>query len=183
MRFGLREIIFVFVIMAMPVAAYLMVFQPRNAQIREATTEIATKREKLRELEKAASPFVDLEKQIETLARTIDDFERRLPSNPREFSVVGDVTDIARKHQLDVQLVRPDKLVKAARYLEKPIHMKIVGDFDDFYGFLLDVNQMPRITQLPQMRLRRLGREGDGMLEAELTLSIFFDGPTATATP
>ena len=181
MRFGLRELIFVLVILAMPVAAYFLWFQRRNADIEAMNADIMSKREKLRELDQAASPYVDLEEQISSLAKTIDDFEQRLPSDPREFSVVGDVTDIARKHQLDVRLVKPDKLVKAARYLEKPIRMEIVGDFDDFYSFLLDVNQMPRITQLPQMRLRRLDNEGDGTLEATLTLSIFFDGPTETA--
>ena len=33
MRFGIRELIFVLVLLAMPVAAYFFVFEPRNVQI------------------------------------------------------------------------------------------------------------------------------------------------------
>lgn len=182
MRFGPREALFILVLLAMPVAAYFLVFQPRNAQIDQARGEIRDKQQKLLELDAATNAYMDLDAEIKRLAAAIDDFEQKLPSDHREASVVGDVTDIARRHRLDVRLVKPDKLVKAARYAEKPIRMNIVGDFDRFYAFLLELDKMPRITQLPQMELRRLSGEEDGMMEADFTLSIFFEGEAAQAT-
>ena len=60
MRFGFRELVFILLLLAMPVASFFFVFKPRNEQIREARTEIRDKQEKLRQLT-AATLSLELE--------------------------------------------------------------------------------------------------------------------------
>ena len=55
MRIGFRELLFVLLLVAMPVASYLLVFQPRSAQINLLREEITKKRTKLEELEAVLS--------------------------------------------------------------------------------------------------------------------------------
>ena len=51
--------------------------------------------------------------------------------------------------------------------------MTIAGDFDDFYKFLLSVENLDRITRLPEMEMEKADKQ-DGAMEATFTLSIYF---------
>ena len=71
--------------------------------------------------------------------------------------------------------MRTDKPVTNARYTELPLKMVIVGDFDGYYSFLLDMERLSRITRIPEMKLEKLRKGEDGQMEAAFTLSIFFE--------
>ena len=43
MKFGVRELLFLFVLLAMPIASFVYVFKPRNDDIRQAKHEIEVK--------------------------------------------------------------------------------------------------------------------------------------------
>ncbi len=45
MRFGFREMIFFVVLLAVPVASYVLVFKPRNEEIRQAQDEVRDKQQ------------------------------------------------------------------------------------------------------------------------------------------
>ena len=57
--------------------------------------------------------------------------------------------------------------------MEQPIRVELPGDFDGFYSFLLHLEQMPRITRIPDMELSR-SRDNDGEMMAKFTLSIYY---------
>jgi Tfp pilus assembly protein PilO len=57
---------------------------------------------------------------------------------------------------------------------EQPIQMTLTGDFNGFYSFLLQLEKMPRITRINQMKLDRSGDQ-EGQIQAQMTLSIFFE--------
>jgi hypothetical protein len=52
--------------------------------------------------------------------------------------------------------------------------MNISGDFNGFYSFLLQLEKLARITRVTQMNLQKID-EHDGQMQAQLTLSIFFE--------
>ena len=175
MRFGVREFIFMLLLLAMPVAAYFFVFEPRNTQIAEARNEIALKQAKLAQLEEKTKSMVDLGKEIEKLSKAIQAFEQKLPAQREVEVILKEVWELAAAHNLTPKSVRTDKILKAAHYAELPIKMVIVGDFDGFYEFLLSLENLPRITRLPLMKLKKKG-ENEGYMHADLVLSIFFEG-------
>ncbi len=176
MRFGIRELAFVVVLLAMPVAAYLFVFQPRNLQIAEAKAEVQQKQQKLAQLEQATQNMEDLGAEIEKLSEAIDLFERKLPEKQEVEGILQDVWNLASEHQLTPKSIRTEKEQGTAQYTELPIKMVIVGDFDGFYEFLLDLEKLPRITRTPTMQLKKLHRDEEGVMQADLVLSIFFEG-------
>ncbi len=181
MRFGLREALFVLLLLGMPAAAYFFVFQPRNEQIAEARKEVAQKQAKLTELEKATKSIDDLGAEIDELKEAISFVEQQLPAQREVDVILREVWELAAKHKLRPESVRPDKIVPQSHYTELPIKLVIVGDFDGFYEFLLALEDLPRITRLPQMKLQKLqGKDvDDGAMKADLVLSIFFEGRAA----
>ncbi|GAB4194717.1 MAG: hypothetical protein Kow00105_08970 [Phycisphaeraceae bacterium] len=181
MRFGPREAVFILLLLAMPVAAYFFVFQPRAAQIAEAREEIAAKQAKLRELEAATKSIDDLGAEIDRLRKAIDLVEQKLPAQRDVEIVLRDVWRLAAENKLTPKSVRTDKIVKNAQYAELPIKMTIIGDFSGFYTFLQELEKLPRITRTPIMKLKKLDK-GEGTMQADMVLSIFFEGDRRQAS-
>jgi type IV pilus assembly protein PilO len=71
--------------------------------------------------------------------------------------------------------------VPAALYLELPLKIIMEGEFDGYYQFLLELENLPRITRVHQLKLEREtvgpGAEAlpPGSMKAEFTLSIYFE--------
>ena len=175
MHLGLREMIFFALLLAFPLGAYFSVFRPHNERIAEARQEIQYKQARLSDLEAATENITSLGEEIDRLAEAIDLFEQRLPAQREVEVILRQVWELASQHGLTPESVRTDRIVPAAEHAELPIRMVIVGDFDGFYSFLLDVEKLPRITRLPKMELRSETNKGDGAMRADIILSIFFD--------
>ena len=182
MHFGIRQMIFFVLLLGMPVAAYFSVFKPRNAQIDEARQEIQRKQAKLAQLEAATRKIDDLGQEIDKLAESITIFEQKLPAQQEVEVMLQEVWKLAVRHSLTPKSVRTDKTIISAQYAELPIKMEIVGNFDGFYGFLLDLEQLRRITRMPQMTLTKM-KSLEGQMSARVLLSIFYEVGGAGSGP
>ncbi len=184
MRFGFREAMFVLLLLGMPAAAYFFVFEPRNEQIAEARDEVRQKQAKLQKLERTTKSIDDLGNEIDELKQAISFVEQQLPAQREVDVILREVWELADKHKLRPESVRPDKVIPQTHYTELPIKLVIVGDFDGFYEFLLAVEALPRITRMPVVKLKKLqGADvADGQMRADIVLSIFFEGASATRT-
>lgn len=172
MRFGLREFLFMMVLLAVPVAAFWFVFKPRNADIEQARQEIAAKQVILDKLKEASTRIRDLGQAIEEGREAINIIEAKLPAEQSVDEVLLQASNIAREHRLHIKSVTPDKKVPASQYMELPIKWELSGNFDGFYEFLLDLEQMPRLTQIRDLKITR--SDGDGSMAATFTLSVYF---------
>ena len=176
MRFGIRELIFVLILLAIPAAWFMTVAKPREAQKAERATEIASRVEQIRQVSKATEEVEDVQAEIQKLQNAIAHFQNMLPSNREIETLLREVWDLAAEHQLNARSVRPDQIVPAAQYAELPIRMEIVGDFDGFYNFIRDIEKLPRITRMPRIKVQRETNDQAGVVKASMTLSIFFEG-------
>lgn len=181
MQFGPREAAFILLLLAMPVAAYFFVFQPRAEQIAEARAEIASKQAKLKELEAETKSIDDLGKEIDRLRDAIDLVEQKLPPQREVETVLRDVSRLVSENKLTTKSFRTDKAVKSAQYVEQPIKMTIIGDFSGFYTFLQELEKLPRITRTPNMILKKVDKE-DSVMQADIVLSIFYEGEKRQAS-
>ena len=174
MRMGTREVIFILLLLAMPVAAYFFVFQPRNEQIASARAEIALKQQKLAQLEAATMKIQDLGQEIDKLSTAITVFEEKLPAERETEVILKQVWELATRHQLVPRSVRTDKVIPGPLYSTLPIQMSILGNFDGFYSFLLDLEKLQRLTQIPKLDLQKIQTE-EGHMKADIVLHIFFE--------
>lgn len=180
MRFGLREILFFAVLLGLPVAAYFFVFQPVNLQIEQVRRENTVKQAKLDKLE-VARHIQNLGNEIKKLDASIKLFEAKLPAERETEIILKEVWQLATEHGLRPRSVRTDKSIKNALYSELPIRMEIIGNFDGFYSFLLDLEKLSRITRIPELSLEKM-RDTEGNMTATFTLSIFFEPQSARHT-
>jgi type IV pilus assembly protein PilO len=180
-NFGIRELIFVGVLLAMPISSYWFVFKPRNEQITQARKEIEHKELLLDKLRKASAQSEDLARENEAILREIELVQSRLPSDKEVDVILRQVAELATENNLKLERVRAGRAITANSYMEQPLEMLITGNFDNYYSFMLDLEQLKRITRLPQMKLKA-AREQNGQMEAEFTLSIYFEPSSSIAS-
>lgn len=181
MRFGVRELLFIIVLLAVPVAAFWFVFKPRNEDIATARAEIAAKKQTLNKLNEASTKIKDLGQAIAQGQEAIDVIEAKLPAEQSVDEVLRQASDIAMRHSLHIKTVTPEKKVPASQYMELPIKWELTGNFDGFYEFLLNLEQLPRLTQIRNLNIKRTDQD-QGEMSATFTLSIYFQPRTEPAT-
>lgn len=178
MNFGLRELMFFAVLIAMPISSYWFVFRPQNEEIEQAKMEIEHKEQMLEKLETATARNEDLQRANKEIEEGILTIESRLPSDKEVEVVLEDIATLAREAQLEMPKFRTKRPVPAATYMEQPLDMTIRGNFEDFYSFLLKVEEMERITRMPDLKIKKLDKV-DGSMEASFTLAIYFEPNSA----
>jgi Tfp pilus assembly protein PilO len=119
--------VFAVLLMALPVASYILMFKPRDAEIKLAEADIRARRDKLAALKQATSEVKDLPEEIEKLRKAIAFFEGKLPEEKEMDKVLGEVWQIAEKNGLNTKSVRTMKAIPGDNYSEQPIRMVIVA--------------------------------------------------------
>ena len=183
MKFGIREIIFVALMVALLAGTYLFVFSKTNAKREALLKDISTKEKMLNDLRVATSGIDDMNAKIDELSKAIEFFSQKLPKEKDVGDMLPQFWDMAKTNSLQSKTVKPDKPEVGPNYSELPIQMSLSGDFNGFYSFLLQLEKLPRITKITDMHLNKI-QDHDGEMQATMTLSIFFepDGVTGAVT-
>jgi type IV pilus assembly protein PilO len=175
MKLGFREIIFVSVMIAVLAGAYLFVFKKTSEKRAALLADIESKQKVLNNLSQATAGIEDLNRKTQELEKAITFFQSKLPQEREVDQILQDVWQMAGANSLESKTVKMQKTEKTANYSEQPIQMSLSGNFNGFYSFLLQLEKLPRITRVSQMKLEKIS-DREGEMQAQLTLSIFFDG-------
>ncbi len=178
MSSGLRKAVFFILLIAVAAAGYRYMIKPANQHLAEAKQRVEGKRAKLTEFEDATAKAEDLNKQLEQLQEAVRFFESKLPPTSEVHKILEQVTVIAQKQGLKPKTIRTLRQKDNSGYVEQPLNMKLVGEFTSFYSFLLELEKLPRIMKLRELKLEKESK-AEGEVTAEFILSIFFQN-TAT---
>jgi len=62
-------------------------------------------------------------------------------------------------------------------YVEQPLKMELEGNFNSFYSFLLELEKLPRIMKIRELKLVEQTKD-EGKIKADFIVSIFFQNKT-----
>jgi type IV pilus assembly protein PilO len=179
MKFGIREIIFVVVMLALLASTNYFVFSKANKRKADLLGEIHTKQQALSNFQQATSGIEDLNNKIDELQKAITFFESKLPQEKEVDKILKEVWQMAEANQLTTKTIKTMKSQRGPSYSEQPIQLSLSGDFNGFYAFLLQLEKLQRITRITDMNLQKIS-DRDGEMQAQMTLSIFFEPDTGT---
>jgi type IV pilus assembly protein PilO len=177
MKVGIRELIFV-AVMAAGVLLSVLYFRGEARKLASAEADVTQKETQLENLRKATAGIENLDAKIVELQKAIVFFESKLPQNHEVGKVLDEVSNVATANSLETRSFKPLPAEPNANYNEQRIEMTLSGDFNGFYSFLLQLEKLPRITRLMQMKLDKIN-DRDGEMIAKVTLSIFFERDSA----
>jgi len=178
MTSGFRQAIFTVLLLGVAAAGYHFMIKPANQDLAAARQALDGKRAKLGDFEEATAQAEDFNKQLGQLDEAIRFFESKLPSTSEIHTVLQDVTVIAQENGLHPKTIRTLQRKDNSGYVEQPMSMQLVGNFNSFYAFLLEMEKLPRIMKLRQLRLDK-GRNQEGNVGADFIVSIFFQDKAA----
>lgn len=174
MKFGVRELLFVMLLIAIPMGAYWWIFKPANNRMEKQRCEVEAKAQKLANLQKALVGIKDMNEEVTKLQEAVGFFQAKLPKHHEIHRVLGQVTKIVEKHRLDTKIFKTLKPIHGPAYSEQPIEMEISGNFNAYYQFVLDLERLPRLTKVREVKLEK-DKEHEGMMIASMAMSIYFD--------
>lgn len=180
MKLGIRELLFVCVMLGLLGVSYFRIIVKRNVDRASLDADTAQMQEKLGRLQDATAGISDLSHKIDDLQKAITFFESKLPQAKEVDKILKEVWQLAEANSLTTKTIRTLKSERCANYSEQPITMSLSGDFNGFYAYLLQLEKLPRITRITQMNLQKIA-DSDGEMQAQMTLSIFFEPDTNTA--
>jgi type IV pilus assembly protein PilO len=180
MRFGLREIIFCVLMLAVLGGFYFVLLAKIDARKRELAADTSSKVKMVADVEQSTRGIEDLGRKIEELQDAIRFFESKLPQEKEMDKVLTEVSQLAEANSLSTRTVKTLKSERSAGYSEQPIEMTLSGDFNAFYLFLQQLEKLPRLTRVTGMALNKIN-DRDGEMDARVTLSIFFEPDSGAA--
>jgi type IV pilus assembly protein PilO len=160
-------------------SANYFVFTKANKTKAERLAEIRGKQTALSNLQAATAGIEDLNRKIDELQKAITFFESKLPQEKEVDKILKEVWQMAEANSLQTKTIKTMRTERGSNYSEQPIEMNLQGDFNGFYSFLLQLEKLPRITRVTQMNLQKIS-DRDGEMQAQLTLSIFFEPDTGS---
>jgi len=136
--------------------------------------EFETKQAKAANLEAYEAQLAEMQKLLETMFR-------QLPSRTEMDKLLVDVSQTALGAGIDVQLFQPNAEAYHDFYAERPISVRMLGDYHQFGEFVSGVASLPRVVILTMhdIALRRanekdIGVSGsDGRLILEGTVKTY----------
>ncbi len=176
---SVRYVILSFLLVIIMAIGYFLLIKTKTEQLeivqkREAVlrVEFENKQEKSANLEAYEVQLAEMQELLKTMFR-------QLPSKTEMDKLLVDVSQTALAAGIDVQLFQPGNESYHDFYAERPISVRMLGDYHQFGEFVSGVASLPRVVILTMhdINLRRANirdiRGGDGRLFLEGTVKTY----------
>jgi type IV pilus assembly protein PilO len=173
MNSNLRKLIFFIVVIGVALIAYQYMIKPANENLAKAKNDLRKNLETLQKIEEQKAAAEDITEQLQQLQEAMEFFESKLPPTSEIDTVLKNVTVIAQKQGLQSKAIKTLKQKDNSGYIEQPLEMQLVGNFNSFYSFLLELEKLPRIMKVRQLKLDKK-QQMEGEVTADIVVSIFF---------
>jgi type IV pilus assembly protein PilO len=178
---SVRYVILGFLLLVILVAGYFLMIKAKTEQLEmvqnlelNLRAEFEKKQAKAANLEAYEAQLAEMEELLETMFR-------QLPSRTEMDKLLVDVSQTALGAGIDVQLFQPNAEAYHDFYAERPISVRMLGDYHQFGEFVSGVASLPRVVILTMhdISLRRASpkdvgaTENDGRLILEGTVKTY----------
>jgi type IV pilus assembly protein PilO len=176
---SVRYVILGFLLVVILVIGYFLLVKAKTEQLElvqrlegQLRVEFETKQAKAANLEAYEAQLAEMRELLETMFR-------QLPSRTEMDKLLVDVSQTALGAGIDVQLFQPNAEAYHDFYAERPISVRMLGDYHQFGEFVSGVASLPRVVILTMhdISLRRANSRGvgggDGRLILEGTVKTY----------
>lgn len=135
------------VILILVAGYYLLISDKRNDLQREQAQEVTLKTDFEYKQQKSAN-LEAYEKQLTDMRELLETMFRQLPGKTEMDKLLVDVSQTALAAGIDVQLFEPQQEAFKDFYAERPIVIRMLGDYHQFGEFVSGVAALPRVVIL-----------------------------------
>jgi len=156
---SVKYILLSVVLILLIVAGYFLLIDDKKIELEQSRqqelvllADFEFKQQKAANLEAYEQQLVDMEELLETMFR-------QLPNKTEMDKLLVDVSQTALAAGIDVQLFEPQAEAFQDFYAERPISVRMLGDYHEFGDFVSGVAALPRVVILTMhdISLKRAG--------------------------
>jgi type IV pilus assembly protein PilO len=178
---SVRYVILTFLLIVILAIGYFLLIKAKTEQLELVQRLESTLRIDFEAKQAKAASLEAYEAQLAEMQELLETMFRQLPSRTEMDKLLVDVSQTALGAGIDVQLFQPNAEAFHDFYAERPISVRMLGDYHQFGEFVSGVASLPRVVILTMhdISLRRatdrdvgIGR-GDGRLILEGTVKTY----------
>jgi type IV pilus assembly protein PilO len=178
---SVRYIILSFLLVIILVVGYFLLIKAKTQQLELVQKLELSLRAEFEQKQSKAANLEAYEAQLAEMQELLETMFRQLPSRTEMDKLLVDVSQTALGAGIDVQLFQPNAEAYHDFYAERPISVRMLGDYHQFGEFVSGVASLPRVVILTMhdIALRRasdrdIGVTGnDGRLILEGTVKTY----------
>jgi type IV pilus assembly protein PilO len=168
-------------IVALLVAGWFLMVKDKREQLERAKQEEVALRADFEEKQRKAANLEAYEQQLEDMQELLETMFRQLPSKTEMDKLLVDISQSALAAGIDVQLFEPQAEAQQDFYAERPIAIRMLGNYHEFGDFVDQVASLPRVVILTMhnVALRRADETaGDSrlILEGQVKTYRYLEG-------
>jgi len=136
---------------------YYLIVKDLDVKLKAAEGTERTLRDEFELKQRRAANLDAYRQQLEDMDRQLGGMLRQLPGQAEIDSLVIDISQAALGAGLEQELFQPQNEVPREFYAEKPIRMRLTGDYHRFGSFVSAVAALPRIVTIHDIQIRQDG--------------------------
>jgi type IV pilus assembly protein PilO len=168
------------------VAGYFLLISDKWDELERVKQQEFTLRTDFENKQQKAANLEAYEQQLIEMRELLETMFRQLPSRTEMDKLLVDVSQTALAAGIDVQLFEPLAEVPKDFYAERPISIRMLGEFHQFGEFVSGVAALPRVVILTMhdISLRVADRDASGrlLLEGQVKTYRYIDEEEAART-
>ena len=178
---SVRYLILGFLLVIILAIGYFLLIKDKTEQLEMVQGLENNLRAEFEQKQSKAANLEAYEAQLAEMQELLETMFRQLPSRTEMDKLLVDVSQTALGSGIDVQLFQPNAEAYHDFYAERPISVRMLGDYHQFGEFVSGVASLPRVVILTMhdIALRRAtdrdigGEAGDGRLILEGTVKTY----------
>ncbi len=161
-----KFIAFVLIFVLILVAGYLFQYQAQIDELEKQKAKEAELKTTFLEKKKMAVNLEAYQQQRAEIEQSFGALLKQLPTRSEMDALLIDINQAGLGRGLQFDLFKPAAAETTTEfYAERPINLKVVGNYHDLGAFASDVAKLPRIVLLNDLKVD-LGKEGSLTMEA-----------------
>lgn len=156
------------------VLGYLMLINPNLKKLKEVEAKETELREAFIAKKSQSIKIESYRLQMKEIEHTFGALLKQLPGKSEMDGLLTDINQAGLGRGLEFDSFVPQEEVVQEFYAEKPIHIKVLGNYHDLGAFATDVSKLSRIVTLNDVQVQPMGKEAkDGRLMLEATAKTY----------
>ena len=142
------------------IMAYLLLIRGKVDELRGLESQESTLRKQFEDEQGKAANLEPLRQQLAQMEQVLQQMLRQLPSKTEMPDLIIDISQTALSSGLANELFQPGPETPKEFYAEKPIALRMVGNYHQFGAFVSGVASLPRVVILTMHDISLKPKEG-----------------------
>ncbi len=162
---SVRYLILSLLLLVIMVGGYFLLVKNKIEKLDQVEKQELVLRADFEAKQQKAANLEAYEAQLAEMQELLETMFRQLPGKTEMDKLLVDISQTALGAGIDVQLFQPNAEAKHDFYAERPISVRMLGDYHQFGEFVSGVASLPRVVILTMhdIALRRVGDKDVGV--------------------